>query len=87
MNTKKSRTVGVSKVRKPVRKAVTSAPHAGTRNRPASAELAKWIKKARKLPAVRRELVERVKAEIADGAYETPEKLQIAAERLLEDLY
>ncbi len=86
MNTKKSRTVGASKIRKPVRKAVASAPHAGSSRRPTSAELAKWIKKARKLPMVRRDLVERVKAEIADGAYETPEKLQIAAERMLDEL-
>ncbi len=86
MNVKKPGTVGVSKLQKPVRKAAASASHAGAYRRPTPTELAKWIKKARKLPAVRRGLVERVKAEIADGAYETPEKLQIAAERLLDEL-
>ena len=35
---------------------------------------------------VRTELVERIRREIAEGAYETPEKLQIALERLLNRL-
>ena len=35
---------------------------------------------------VRHELVERVKAEIAAGEYETPEPLEIAIDRLTEQL-
>ena len=35
---------------------------------------------------VRQELVERVRREIAEGTYETPEKLEIALERLLNRL-
>ena len=42
--------------------------------------------KARELPDVRPELVEQVKAEIADGTYETPEKMDTACEELLKDL-
>ena len=49
-------------------------------------ELAEWAAKARLLPEVRRELVERVRAEIEAGAYETPEKMGIAIDRLIEDL-
>jgi len=49
-------------------------------------KLAQWIAKARAVPEVRRELVQRVKAEIAAGNYETPEKLRLAVERLLEEL-
>jgi anti-sigma28 factor (negative regulator of flagellin synthesis) len=35
---------------------------------------------------VRQELVDRVKAEIAGGTYETADKLDLAADRLLRDL-
>ncbi len=38
------------------------------------------------LPPIREELVSRVRAEINEGCYETPEKLDIAIERLIEDL-
>jgi hypothetical protein len=37
-------------------------------------------------PRVRIELVERVRREIAEGSYDTPEKLAIALERLLNRL-
>jgi anti-sigma28 factor (negative regulator of flagellin synthesis) len=49
-------------------------------------DVSAWIKKARELPEVREELVARIKAEIDAGDYETPEKLTIAASRLLADL-
>ena len=39
-----------------------------------------------RLPTVRRDLVDRVRAEISRGTYETPAKLEIAIEHLLEDL-
>ena len=35
---------------------------------------------------IREELVARIRAEIAQGTYETAEKLQIAFERMLEDV-
>jgi hypothetical protein len=34
----------------------------------------------------RRHLIKHVRAEIADSAYETPEKLEVAVDRLLEEL-
>ncbi|HZT79478.1 MAG TPA: flagellar biosynthesis anti-sigma factor FlgM [Gemmataceae bacterium] len=37
-------------------------------------------------PEVRTDLVERVRREIANGAYETPEKLEEALDRLIERL-
>ena len=49
-------------------------------------DLARWIQKVRQLPAVREDLVQRIKAEIAAGKYETPEKLDVAAKRLLKDV-
>lgn len=45
-----------------------------------------WARQAGGLPEVRAELVDRVRAEIAAGTYETPEKLQRAVERMLEEL-
>ena len=88
MNIKGSGTTGTSKIQRPARKAMTvsSASHADSSVRTAPAELAKWIEKARNLPEVRQDLVERVKSEIDAGAYETPEKIQITIERLLEEL-
>jgi hypothetical protein len=37
-------------------------------------------------PDIRSELVRRVRREIAAGAYDTPEKLDAALERMLDDL-
>ena len=39
-----------------------------------------------KVPDVRQDLIDRVRAEIAAGTYETDEKLDIALDRLLDDL-
>ena len=39
------------------------------------------------IPDIRTDLVERVKAEIAAGTYETPERLEIAIERLIEEVF
>ncbi len=42
--------------------------------------------KVRQIPDVRAELVARVKDEIAAGTYETPERIDAAVDRLMEDL-
>jgi len=44
------------------------------------------LSKLGELPAVRADLVQAVRDQIAAGTYETPEKLDAAAEALLEDL-
>jgi len=41
---------------------------------------------AQELPDVRTDLVAKVKAELAAGVYETPDKIEVAIERLLDDL-
>ena len=38
------------------------------------------------LPAVREDLVERIRQEIADGTYETQQRLEAAASRLADEL-
>ena len=35
---------------------------------------------------IRRDLVERIRSQIADGTYETPDKLDAALERLLDEI-
>ena len=89
MNIKKSETAGANKIRRPARRAAASSPahHAESSRRTTPTELSNWVEKARNLPKVRKDLVERVRAEIAAGKYETPEKIQIAAERMLEEIY
>lgn len=47
---------------------------------------ARLLSKLKDLPEVRQEVVDRVKAEIEDGTYETPEKIDQAVDALLEDL-
>ena len=49
-------------------------------------ELAGFLSKLAELPEDRARKIVSVRNEIAEGRYETPEKLDIAAERLLEDL-
>jgi hypothetical protein len=39
------------------------------------------------LPAVRTEVVQRVKAEIAAGTYETQDKIDVAIDRLMDELF
>jgi len=48
---------------------------------------ARLAAKIQELPEIRAELVQRVKAEIAEGVYETPERLEITVERLMEELF
>lgn len=43
--------------------------------------------KIAELPDIRTDLVERVKAEIAAGTYETPQRLEVTVNRLMEELF
>ncbi len=64
-------------------------PRPGSATRLSGEDLAlltQWAQKACQLPAVREDLVRRVKAEIAAGTYETPERLEMTVQRLMEDL-
>ncbi len=42
--------------------------------------------KVHQLPEVRVDLVKRVKAEIAQGTYETSERIEVATDRIMADL-
>lgn len=44
------------------------------------------VAQVRNLPDIREDRVAQIKAQIASGAYETPEKLDIALSRLLDEI-
>ena len=48
--------------------------------------VASLASKVQEIPDIRVDLVQQVKEEIATGRYETPEKLDIAVNRLMDDL-
>lgn len=48
--------------------------------------VARLAAQVHELPDVRTDLVQRVKAEIAAGTYETSDRLDVALERLMEEL-
>ena len=50
-------------------------------------EMAKFLEKISRLPDIRQEKVDAVKAELARGTYVTREKLEKAIDALLEDLW
>ena len=49
-------------------------------------QVAKLAAQIQEIPDVRTELIQRVKAEIIAGTYETPERIEIAVQRLMEEL-
>jgi hypothetical protein len=48
--------------------------------------MATYLAKLRELPAIRQDLVDRVKGEISAGRYETNEKLEAALDELVKEL-
>jgi negative regulator of flagellin synthesis FlgM len=73
----------------PTNPVVTSAPPAqaaGVSDVVEISTAAALAAKVQEIPDVRADLVSRVKQEIKAGTYETPEKIEIAVERLLDDL-
>jgi len=67
------------------------AESAGARSTPDAdrvelSEHARLLSRALDLPEVRVDLVQSIRSELASGSYETPDKLDVAAESLLRDL-
>jgi len=77
---------------KPVEPAGVVPPSATPTPPPAIADVveisqvAKLAALVQQIPDIRVELIRRVKAEIAAGVYETPERLEIALDKLMDDL-
>jgi len=49
-------------------------------------EAARWVEQVRQLPEIREERVAEVRRQILAGTYETQDKLEVAIERLLNEL-
>jgi negative regulator of flagellin synthesis FlgM len=49
--------------------------------------VARLAAQVQELPPVRAEVVQRVKAELAAGTYETPDKIDVAIDRLMDELF
>jgi len=49
-------------------------------------EAARLVEQAKELPEIRGDRVEAIRAKIAEGTYETNEKLEGAVERLLDEI-
>jgi negative regulator of flagellin synthesis FlgM len=61
--------------------------HAGTpRDHVEISPLGQMLDGISRLPEIRHEKVEEIRRQIADGSYETPDKIQIALDRLLDEL-
>ncbi len=75
-------------------RATTSAAGGGKKAQPTedverveTSEVAKLAAKVRQIPPVREELIEQIKAEIDAGNYENPHRIEVAVERLMDELF
>lgn len=44
------------------------------------------VELAKEVPEIRQDRVDQIRAQIAEGAYETPQKLDVALDRLLDEI-
>ncbi len=51
-----------------------------------AAEAANLIDQVKHLPEVRQERIDQIRAQIASGTYETPDKVEVAISRFLDEL-
>ncbi len=64
-----------------------STVHAGTpRDHVEISPLGQMLDGISRLPEIRHEKVEEIRKQIASGSYETPEKIQVALDRLFDEL-
>jgi negative regulator of flagellin synthesis FlgM len=63
-----------------------SVPAGAPRDQVEISPLGKMLDGISQLPDIRHERVEEIRTQIASGVYETPEKLEIALDRLLDEL-
>jgi hypothetical protein len=58
----------------------------GSHRRAVSHEDSRWLRKLARLPEARTEKIRRLRAQIAAGTCDTPEKLDAALDRMLDEL-
>lgn len=66
--------------------APTNSPYSGGVDQLDISPEADFVAQARDLPEIREDRVASIRAQIADGTYETPEKLDMALSRLLDEI-
>ncbi|HTI51025.1 MAG TPA: flagellar biosynthesis anti-sigma factor FlgM [Planctomycetaceae bacterium] len=66
--------------------AAPAAPPAAPRDEVEISSVSRMLDDASRIPGVREQRLEQIKAAIEAGTYETPEKLQIALDRMLEQI-
>ncbi len=49
-------------------------------------DVGRLVEKAKDVPQIRQNLVDRIRGQIADGTYETPDKMDLALDRLLDEI-
>lgn len=64
----------------------TSSPYTGGVDQLDISPEADFVAQARDLPEIREDRVAQIRAQIEAGTYETPEKLDIALSRLLDEI-
>ena len=81
-------------VPEPLRATTSTAGGGGKKAQPTedverveASEVAKLAAKIRQIPPVREELIEQIKAELDAGNYENPHRIEVAVERLMEELF
>ena len=75
---------GPHSIRSPQRTAAPSTPSTG--DQLDISEAAQLIFQAHDVPDVRQDLVARVRSQIAGGTYDTPERMDVAVDRLLDEI-
>jgi negative regulator of flagellin synthesis FlgM len=63
-----------------------AAPPEQIRDEVNISDAASLVDQARNTPDVRQERIDAIRAQIAEGTYETPEKLDVALDRLLDEI-
>ena len=76
----------ISRTRLEATKPSSGIPNSIQVDRVEISQIARLMSEVSSLPEVRAEKIVQVRAEIEAGTYITPEKLDIAVERLLEDI-
>ena len=76
-----------------------SSPHGSRASKPSApnqagqiqdeldiSDVGRLVEKAKDVPQIRQNLVDRIRGQIADGTYETPDKMDLALDRLLDEI-
>jgi negative regulator of flagellin synthesis FlgM len=82
---------GAQAINAPHSVARASQPTSGVQSTPITDEVqisdaAQLVAKTQQIPDVRQDRVDSIRAQIAQGAYETPDKLDTAVSRLLDEI-